>query len=89
MKNIFCRGVLLLLVATSTMVFGQTKPLKIGDAIPATVWTTPLQVVNAPQKTTTLSADKGKLILLDFWNTWCSSCLKNFPPHGRAPKEIW
>ena len=88
MKNIFCRGVLLLLVATSTMVLGQMKPLKIGDAIPATMWTTPLQVVNAPQKTTTLSADKGKLILLDFWNTWCSACLLYFPKMEKLKEQF-
>ena len=88
MKNIFCWGVLFLIVGTSTMVFGQTKPLKIGDAIPASVWTTPLQVVNAPQKTTTLSADKGKLILLDFWNTWCSACLLYFPKMEKLKEQF-
>jgi thiol-disulfide isomerase/thioredoxin len=36
-------------------------------------------VVNHSQKTLNLSEDKSKLILIDFWNTWCSACLMNLP----------
>lgn len=81
MKKKFCRDVFSL--AFTAMLFlqisAQQKALKIGDSIPEEVWTTPLQVVNSPQKTMTLEAEKEKLILLDFWNTWCSACLKGFP----------
>lgn len=81
MKKKFCRDVFSL--AFTAMLFlqisAQQKALKIGDPIPEEVWKTPLQVVNSPQKTMTLEAEKEKLILLDFWATWCSSCLKNFP----------
>jgi hypothetical protein len=69
MKNIFCRGFMSLaftLVAAATS-FAQTKPLKIGENLPENVWSTPLQLVNHPQKTITLNQDKDKLILLDFW----------------------
>lgn len=59
----------------------QTPPkgLGVGDKIPDALWTKTLQIVNQPQKTMTLEEDKDKLILLDFWGTWCSSCLLNFP----------
>lgn len=81
MKKKFCRDVFSL--AFTAMLFlqisAQQKALKIGDPIPEEVWKTPLQVVNSPQKTMTLEAEKEKLILLDFWNTWCSACLKGFP----------
>ena len=81
MKKKFCRGILSL--AFTAMLFlqvpAQLKALKIGDTIPEEVWKTPLQVVNSPEKTTTLANDRDKLILLDFWNTWCSACLKGFP----------
>lgn len=90
MKNKFCRDVISL--TFMTMLFlqmpAQQKPLKIGDAIPDTMWTTPLAVVNSPQKTINLSKDKDKLILLDFWSTWCGSCLKNFPKMNALEKQF-
>ncbi len=55
------------------------KALKIGQKIPEAIWKTPLQVLNSPQKTTTLNDDKDKIIIIDFWATWCSACLLNFP----------
>lgn len=81
MKNIFCRGILSLVftLAASTTTFSQKQSLKIGEALPENFWTTSFQVVNHPQKTISLNQDKNKLILLDFWNTWCSACLKAFP----------
>lgn len=56
-------------------------PLKIGAQIPEPLWNTPLQVVNHPQgkQTITLADYKGKLIILDFWSTWCVPCIRNFP----------
>ena len=66
-----------LVVATTS--FAQTKSLKIGDSLPESFWTTALKTVNHPQKTIDLSEDKNKLILIDFWTTWCSACLMNLP----------
>ena len=81
MKNIFCRAFLSLFLTFLAFTTGlaQNKSLTIGEALPESIWSTPLQIVNHPQKTMTLNKDKDKLILLDFWNTWCSSCLANFP----------
>jgi thiol-disulfide isomerase/thioredoxin len=57
------------------------KPLKIGDAIPEAIWNLPLQIVNHPEgkKTITLNDYRGKLIILDFWATWCTACIRAMP----------
>ena len=89
MKKKFCRDVLSL--AFTALLFlqapAQLKALKVGEAIPEEVWTTPLQLVNSPQKTADLSADRDKLILLDFWATWCSACLKGFPKMEKLQEQ--
>lgn len=59
----------------------EIKPLKIGETIPDELWKLPLKVVNDPlgKDEITLEQYKGKLILLDFWGTYCSSCIAGFP----------
>ena len=55
--------------------------IKIGDTIPEYLWHMPQQVVNHPEgkDTITLNNYRGKLIILDFWSTWCSSCIEAMP----------
>lgn len=81
MKNIFCRGILSLVftLVAATTAFAQNKSVKVGETLPDNFWTTSFPVVNHSQKTLNLSEDKSKLILIDFWNTWCSACLMNIP----------
>lgn len=81
MKNIFCRGFIsfAFTIVVATTSYAQNKLLKIADSLPETFWTTPLQVVNHPKNTINLSEDKNKLVLIDFWSTWCSACLMSLP----------
>jgi thiol-disulfide isomerase/thioredoxin len=38
-------------------------------------------------ETTTIDDHKGKLILLDFWETWCVPCIASFPAYQRLTSE--
>ncbi|MFB6453786.1 TlpA family protein disulfide reductase [Chitinophaga sp. Hz27] len=52
------------------------KPLAIGDTIPDILFE---QVINYKTTSAHLSDFKGRLVILDFWATWCSSCIRKFP----------
>ncbi len=88
MKKKFCKGFLALTFTLLCLKIPAQQALKIGETLPESFWTTPLQVVNHPEKTITLDKDRGKLILLDFWNTWCSACLKAFPKMEALQKDL-
>ena len=72
---------------------GQTeiKPLQIGDTIPQELWHLPLRVINHPDRNETITLgdyrDK-KLIILDFWATWCGSCIENIPHITELQKKF-
>ncbi|WP_346084978.1 TlpA disulfide reductase family protein [Sphingobacterium ginsenosidimutans] len=58
------------------------KYLKIGDTIPQALWDLRLDVVGHPagaKQMTLRDYSSKKLIILDFWATWCSSCIAAFP----------
>lgn len=55
------------------------KPLEIGDQLPELVLK---EVLNHPSSTLDLSQYKGKLIILDFWASWCRPCIEAFPKNN-------
>lgn len=63
----------------------QVQPLKIGDALPGI---TINKLYNYPAGTVSLSAFRGKLLILDFWSTWCASCIELFPKMHRLQTEF-
>jgi thiol-disulfide isomerase/thioredoxin len=61
------------------------KPLSIGDTVPDITLT---NVYNYPASTIRLSDLKGKLVILDFWSTWCGSCIEAMPEMEKLQKEF-
>lgn len=61
------------------------RPLDIGDKCPDITFT---HVLNSPDKTISLSGFKGKMLILDFWSTWCTSCISAFPKLDSLQKKF-
>ena len=74
MKRICCLVILL----CARISYAQTSltALHAGDDFPNIYLN---NIVRAPYTSCSLSSFKHKLVLIDFWATWCSSCVREFP----------
>jgi thiol-disulfide isomerase/thioredoxin len=52
------------------------KKVKIGDQAPAFSLN---KLLNYPKQNLKLNEFKGKILILDFWNTGCTSCVESWP----------
>ena len=62
-----------------------TRPLQIGDTVPDVVIRNILHYKTPSAK---LSDFHGKLLILDFWATWCSPCVYMIPRIDSLQKEF-
>lgn len=58
--------------------------LKIGDKVPDVLF----NIKNYPNPTAKISNFKGKLLILDFWATWCSPCVAMIPVMDSLQKQF-
>lgn len=59
--------------------------LKIGDQCPDFKFD---KIFNYSKSTAQLSDFKGKLVILDFWRTWCSPCVAGLPKMDSLEKKF-
>ncbi|WP_166792088.1 TlpA family protein disulfide reductase [Pedobacter alluvionis] len=63
--------------------------LMVGDQLPEDFWKTKHQIYNGEDLTNKdLSGYKGKLLILDFWATWCGSCVSSLPKLSKLQQNF-
>ncbi len=78
-------GLLLLITTPAFSQHRLTNGLEVGEQVPDIVLE---HFYNQPNKKLNLSGIKKELIILDFWNIWCSACIASFPKLDSLQKEF-
>ena len=78
MKNII--GTLVLMMALTVGAQAQEWKVNVGENTPA------FKIVDRKNQNITPESLKGKVVLLNFFATWCPPCREELP---RLEKEIW
>ncbi|HUZ58703.1 MAG TPA: TlpA disulfide reductase family protein [Hanamia sp.] len=86
MKNI-SKSILAFLISIvfCSKSFSQESGIKIGETCPDVVLS---HIINFKTDHARISDFKGKLLILDFWATWCAPCVSMIPVTDSLQKEF-
>lgn len=62
----------------------SSRELKVGDTVPDIVVK---NILNYKTTSASLSDFRGKLLIIDFWATWCNPCVRAFPKMDSLQKK--
>lgn len=84
MKYTYCL-VFMLYACVSWAGAQKVHPLSVGSSMPVVSLT---HIVNAPYTKAKLTYPKNKIVLLDFFATWCGSCINALPHLDSLQKQL-
>lgn len=76
------RSLIIVLAALSALLSGAASAMKVGDAAPD------FARADLSGKQVQLSKHRGKLVLLNFWASWCAPCREEMPTFSKWQKDL-
>src|SRR5206468_617317 len=74
-------GFLLALILVLSGCYGGSRPPRIGSAAPDFT-------VKDAERTVSLHDLKGKVVVLNFWATWCPPCVEEMPSLVKMQQQL-